>query len=84
MYIMGESWIDFVKRIQAEGEKKDKDYSFKKAMVDASKRKSEWKRDGSASSSSSSSSSSNKKSKKSKKGGKKRKSGTKKRSRSNK
>lgn len=81
MYIMGETWIDFVKRIQAEGEKKDKDYSFKKAMVDASKRKSEWKRDGSASSSSSSS---NKKTKKSKKGGKKRKSGTKKRSRSNK
>lgn len=76
MYIMGETWIDFVKRIQAEGEKKDKDYSFKKAMVDASKRKSEWKRDGSASSSS------NKKTKKSKKGGKKRKSGTKKRSRS--
>ena len=77
MYIMGESWIDFVKRIQAEGEKKDKDYSFKKAMVDASKRKSEWKRDGSASTSSTTS---NKKSKKSKKGGKKRKSGTKKRS----
>jgi len=74
---MGESWIDFVKRIQAEGEKKDKDYSFKKAMVDASKRKSEWKRDGSASTSSTTS---NKKSKKSKKGGKKRKSGTKKRS----
>jgi len=77
MYIMGESWIDFVKRIQAEGEKKDKDYSFKKAMVDASKRKSEWKRDGSASTSSTTS---NKKTKKSKKGGKKRKSGTKKRS----
>ena len=69
---MGESWIDFVKRIQAEGKKKNKDYSFKQAMVDAGKRKSEWKRDGSSSKSNSST-------KKSKKGGKKSKSGTKKR-----
>lgn len=66
---MGEKWIDFVKRIQAEGAKKDKDYSFKQAMVDAGKRKSEWKR-GEPSVSSS---------KKSKKvGGKKRRSSTKK------
>lgn len=41
---MGEKWIDFVKRIRVEGEKKDSNYSFKQAMVDAGKRKSEWKR----------------------------------------
>lgn len=73
---MGESWIDFVKRVQAEGKKKDKNYSFKQAMGDASKRKSEWKKDGSKESRSSG--------KKTKKGGKKRKSGTKKRRRSKK
>jgi hypothetical protein len=47
---MGEKWIDFVKRIHTEGSKKDKDYSFKNAMVDAGKRKSEWKKDGTKSS----------------------------------
>lgn len=67
---MGEKWFHFVKRIHDEGKKKDKDYSFKKAMSDASKRKSEWKRDGSSSDSSST--------KKVRKGGKKRRSGTKK------
>ena len=66
---MGEKWFDFVKRIHQEGQKKDKDYSFKKAMMDASKRKSEWKKDGSSSKSSS---------RKTKKGGKRRRSGTKK------
>ena len=74
---MGETWIDFVKRVQADGQKKDKDYSFKQAMSDASKRKSEWKKDGSSKESHSSM-------KKTKKGGKKRKSGTKKRRRSKK
>lgn len=82
---MGETWIDFVKRIQAEGKKKDKDYSFKQAMIDAGDRKSEWKKDGSSSASSNvNCASNNKKSRKSKKGGKKRKSSTKKRSRSRK
>jgi len=75
---MGESWIDFVKRVQADGQKKDKDYSFKQAMSDASKRKSEWKKDGSSSKKEGSSM------KKTKKGGKKRKSGTKKRRRTKK
>ena len=69
---MGEKWFDFVKRIHQEGQKKDKDYSFKKAMMDASKRKSEWKKDGSSSDSKKSSS------RKTKKGGKRRRSGTKK------
>jgi len=78
VYIMGETWIDFVKRVQADGQKKDKDYSFKQAMSDASKRKSEWKKDGSSSKKEGSSM------KKTKKGGKKRKSGTKKRRRTKK
>ena len=73
---MGEKWIDFVKRIQSEGSKKDKDYSFKQAMVDASKRKSEWKNDSKGESSSSSHSTGKKTKKSGKKGGKK---GTKKR-----
>jgi hypothetical protein len=75
---MGEKWIDFVKRIHVEGQKKDKDYSFKTAMVDAGNRKSEWKKD----STSHSNSSSSVKTKRNKKGGKKSKSkskGTKKR-----
>lgn len=83
-YIMGESWIDFVKRVQADGQKKDKDYSFKQAMSDASKRKSEWKRDGSSKKESHhdvSSSSSPHSEKKTKKGGRRRKGGTKKRRR---
>jgi len=46
---MGEKWIDFVKRIHTEGVKKNPDYSFKQAMVDAGKRKSEWKKDSSSS-----------------------------------
>ena len=74
---MGETWIDFVKRVQTDGQKKNKDYSFKQAMSDASKRKSEWKKDGSSKEKTSSM-------KKTKKGGKKRKSGTKKRRRTKK
>ena len=70
------AWNDFVKKIYHEGHNKDKNYSFKQALQDASKRKGEM---GSSSSSSSSSSkiSKGKKSKKmrkmtktSKKGGK--------------
>ena len=35
------SWNIFVKKIYAEGHAKDKDYSFKQALTDASKRKGE-------------------------------------------
>jgi hypothetical protein len=63
---MGEKWIDFVKRIHSEGLKKDKDYSFKQAMVDAGKRKGEWKKGAS-----SASGSENKTKKRTKKGGRK-------------
>ena len=62
---MGEKWFQFVKRIHSEGHKKNASYSFKEAMVDASKRKSEWKKD----SGSSSVSSKKRRSSKSKKGG---------------
>ena len=61
------AWNDFVKKIYHEGHNKDKSYSFKKALQDASKRKGEM---GSYSSASSSKKSS-KKGKKSKKMGKK-------------
>jgi hypothetical protein len=47
------AWNDFVKKIYHEGHKKDKNYSFKQALQDGSKRKGEM---GSSSSSSSSSS----------------------------
>ena len=67
---MGEKWFEFVKRIQVEGMVKDKNYTFKQAMMDASKRKSEWKRDGS-SVSSSSTKKKRRGSRKGKKGGKK-------------
>lgn len=70
---MGEKWFQFVKRIHGEGHKKNASYSFKEAMVDASKRKSEWKKD-SGSASSKSASSKKRRSSKSKKGGKSRKS----------
>lgn len=68
------AWNDFVKKIYHEGHNKDKNYSFKQALQDASKRKGEM---GSSTSTSSSkmSKSKEKKSKKnmksSKKGGKK-------------
>ena len=68
---MGEKWFEFVKRIQVEGMVKDKNYTFKQAMMDASKRKSEWKRDGSSVSSSSSTKKKRRGSRKGKKGGKK-------------
>jgi hypothetical protein len=59
------AWNDFVKKIYHEGHKKDKNYSFKQALQDGSKRKGEM---GSSSSSSSSSSKMSKsKGKKSKK-----------------
>jgi len=44
---MGEKWFEFVKRIHKEGQAKNPKYAFKEAMSDASKRKSEWKKDGS-------------------------------------
>jgi hypothetical protein len=44
---MGEKWFEFVKRIHKEGQQKNAGYLFKEAMADASKRKSEWKKDGS-------------------------------------
>ncbi len=58
------AWNDFVKKIYHEGHKKDKNYSFKQALQDGSKRKGEM---GSSSSSSSSSKMSKSKGKKSKK-----------------
>ena len=41
---MGEKWFEFVKRIKKEGNHA----SLKDAMREASKRKSEWKKDGSS------------------------------------
>ena len=43
---MGEKWFEFVKRIHKEGQQKNAKYLFKEAMADASKRKSEWNKDG--------------------------------------
>jgi len=63
------AWNDFVKKIYHEGHNKDKSYSFKQALQDASKRKGEM--GSSSSSSASSSKKSRKKGKKSKKMGKK-------------
>ena len=48
---MGEKWFAFVKRIHTECKAKNKSCSLKEAMAEASKRKSEWKRDSSSSSS---------------------------------
>ena len=59
------AWNDFVKKIYHEGHNKDKNYSFKQALQDASKRKGEM--GSSTSSSSSSSKMSKSKGKKSKK-----------------
>ena len=72
---MGEKWIDFVKRIHTEGKKKDPNHSFKEAMVEAGKRKSEWKKGHSSENESKTTTK-----KMSKKGGKKRKSTKKRRS----
>jgi len=58
------AWNDFVKKIYHEGHKKDKNYSFKQALQDGSKRKGEM---GSSASSSKMSKSKGKKSKKMKK-----------------
>ena len=72
---MGEKWFEFVKRIKKEG-----NYgSLSEAMKAASKRKSEWKKDGAAPAASASKSSGKKtkkarKSRKSKKSRKSRKS----------
>ena len=41
---MGEKWFEFVKRIKKEGNHA----SLKDAMREASKRKSEWRKDGSS------------------------------------
>jgi hypothetical protein len=70
---MGEKWFEFVKRIHKEGQKKNAGYLFKEAMADASKRKSEWNKDGSSTAKSSPSKKARKssKSKKTMKGGKK-------------
>jgi hypothetical protein len=45
------AWNDFVKKIYHEGHNKDKSYSFKQALQDASKRKGEMGSSSSASSS---------------------------------
>jgi hypothetical protein len=58
------AWNDFVKKIYHEGHNKDKSYSFKQALQDASKRKGEM---GSSSASSYTSSTSKKSKKKGKK-----------------
>jgi hypothetical protein len=65
------AWNDFVKKIYHEGHNKDKSYSFKQALQDASKRKGEMGSSSSSSASASSSKKSRKKGKKSKKMGKK-------------
>ena len=61
------AWNDFVKKIYHEGHNKDKSYSFKQALQDASKRKGEMGSSSSSSASASSSKKSRKKGKKSKK-----------------
>ena len=68
---MGEKWFEFVKRIKKEG-----NYgSLSEAMKAASKRKSEWKKDGAApAASAASSKSSGKKTKKARKSRKSKKS----------
>ena len=49
---MGEKWFAFVKRIHTECKAKNSSCTLKEAMKEASKRKSEWKRDGPVSASS--------------------------------
>jgi hypothetical protein len=67
---MGEKWFEFVKRIKKEG-----NYgSLSEAMKAASKRKSEWKKDGAAPATSTASKSSGKKTKKARKSRKSKKS----------
>ena len=67
---MGEKWFEFVKRIKKEG-----NYgSLSEAMKAASKRKSEWKKDGAAPAASAASKSSGKKTKKARKSRKSKKS----------
>jgi len=60
---MGEKWFEFVKRIKKEGNYA----SLSEAMKAASKRKSEWKKDGAAPAASTASKSSGKKTKKARK-----------------
>ena len=68
---MGEKWFEFVKRIKKEGNYA----SLSEAMKAASKRKSEWKKDGAApAASAASSKSSGKKTKKARKSRKSKKS----------
>ena len=47
---MPSAWNMFVKKIYEEGKSKNKDYEFKQALKDASKRKSEMKHSSSSSS----------------------------------
>ena len=67
---MGEKWFEFVKRIKKEGNYA----SLKEAMSAASKRKSEWKKDGAAPAKATASKSKTKKARKSRKSKKSRKS----------
>lgn len=73
------AWNDFVKKIYHEGHNKDKSYSFKQALQDASKRKGEMGKSTESTSKKSSKKSKSRKSKKmtkkmmSKKGGTRRK-----------
>jgi hypothetical protein len=46
------SWNLFVKKVYSEGKSKDKNYSFKQALTDASKRKGEMGRSSSSESTS--------------------------------
>lgn len=72
---MGEKWFEFVKRIHKEGQQKNAKYLFKEAMADASKRKSEWNKDGKSPVNPSESVASSKKMRKSRKSKKTKKSG---------
>ena len=67
---MGEKWFEFVKRIKKEGNYA----SLSEAMKAASKRKSEWKKDGAAPAGPAASKSSGKKTKKARKSRKSKKS----------
>ena len=67
---MGEKWFEFVKRIKKEGNYA----SLSEAMKAASKRKSEWKKDGAAPAAAAASKSSGKKTKKARKSRKSKKS----------
>lgn len=61
------AWNDFVKKIYHEGHNKDKGYSFKQALQDASKRKGEMGKSSSTTEVASKKSSKGRKSRKSKK-----------------